>query len=205
MTSWLILRCSNVKTLELAKSLTEAGFEAWSPVETITLKAKRGLPAEHLTRALMPSFVFARYSRLNDLLELSRSPTLNYRVWDSEKRKMVTRGHPYFRVFRLLGEYRQVPDRQLAHLRTMERKSKPKGKVEPFEVGAIVRFTEGGFAGLTGRVEESRKDYTTVTICDWSIPVQISTWLLRETLDLSEGSVKVRDSSCEQASFAKAA
>lgn len=31
--SWCILRCSNCKTLELAASLTEAGFDAWSPLE----------------------------------------------------------------------------------------------------------------------------------------------------------------------------
>lgn len=177
--SWCILRCSNGKTLELAASLADAGFEAWSPAETISRRARSGTKREEIRRPLIASFVFARADRLDDLLALSHSPTLNYRVWDSELRRMVVRGHPFFRVSQL----RSVPDRQLAHLRDIERKRRPKGKAKAFEQGTVVRITEGGFEGLIGVVEECRGDYATITLDDWSAPAKVATWLLHTMLD----------------------
>jgi transcription antitermination factor NusG len=176
---WAILRCSNCKTLELAASLVDAGFDAWSPAETISRRARSGTKREEVRRPLIASFVFARADRLDELLALSHSPTLNYRIWDSELRRMVTRGHPYFRVSHL----RHVPDEQLASLREIEHKRRPKGKAKAFNVGDEVRITEGGFEGLKGVVEECRGDYATVTIDDWGISPKIATWLLHTLLD----------------------
>lgn len=197
---WAILRCSNCKTLELAASLTDAGFEAWSPAETISRRARSGNKRQEVRQPLIASFVFAKADRLEDLLALSHSPTLNYRVWDSELRRMVVRGHPYFRVSHL----RHVPDAQLASLRTIEHKRRPKGKARAFNKGDPVRITEGSFAGLNGVVDECRGDYAMIVLDDWSVPAKVATWLLHPPLD-DNRTVHVSGQSPDVASLAKAA
>jgi transcription antitermination factor NusG len=201
---WCILTCANCKTLDLVVSLNDAGFEAWSPVETVSIRARKGDKREEVRRPMMASFVFARADRLLDLLALSHSPTLNYQTWDAEKRRMVTRGHPFFRLFPGHSDPKFVPDDQLEPLRRAEIKGRPKGKRLTFPKGALVRLTEGGFAGLNGIVEECRGDIAIVTIDDWAIPVQIPTWLLHPALD-EQGSVQVSGSLRERSPFAKAA
>ena len=62
--AWCILRCSNAKTLNLATSLADVGFDAWTPVETII----RGEKKEALRVPLTASFVFSPADRLHDLL-----------------------------------------------------------------------------------------------------------------------------------------
>ena len=200
MTDWCILRCSNCKTLELSASLVDAGYEAWSPAETVSRRARRGNKREDVRKPLIASFVFAKADRMDDLLALSHSPTLNYQVWDTEQRRMVTRGHPYFRVSHL----RLIPDTQLSNLRAVERKRRPKGKSIAFEPGVVVRITEGGFEGLVGVVEECRGDYATVTLDDWSAPAKIATWLLHALLD-DPRMVHVSGQVSDKASLAKAA
>jgi hypothetical protein len=197
---WAILRCANCKTLELAASLNDAGFEAWSPVETVARRSRAGARPEPVRLPLIASFVFASAAHLQHLLELSHSPVLNFRVWDPELRRMVTRGHPYFRIPNL----RTVPDVQLAGLRAAEAKRRPKGKPKVFATGALVRITEGGFEGMVGRVEECRGDYATVAFDDWVIPAKVATWLLHPALDAGR-QVHVSRRSSEQALSAKAA
>ena len=201
---WLILRCSNCKTLDLAASLTDAGFEAWSPVETVQRRARKGNKPEAVRLALTPSYVFAQAHHLYALLELSRSPALNYRVWDSEKRKMVTRGHPYFRLFRHLGEIATIPATHLTALRNLERKRAPKPVAKAMKVGARVRLSESGFEGLWATVQSSRKNYTRVLIDDWIVPVDFPTWTLQQGY-CNDGPVKVMGHQSEQALIAKAA
>lgn len=201
---WCILRCSNCKTLELARSLTDAGFEAWSPVEIVSRRARSGTKREETTLPLMASFVFAKADRLDDLIALSHSPTLNYIVWDSELRRMVTRGHPYFRLFRPNGDLRLIPDSQLGNLRKRDQSRRPRGKPREFAKGTPVRFTEGSFEGLYGVVEECRGGFATVTISDWAIPAHVATWLLQPALD-EPAHVHVSGTSSERALFAQAA
>jgi transcription antitermination factor NusG len=164
------------------------------------LRARRSHPSEEQRRPLIASYVFAKSDRLPDLLALSHSPVLQFQVWDSEQRRMVTRGHPYFRI----PDMRLVPDEQLAGLRAAEFKRRPKGKPKLFEIGAMVRITEGGFEGLVGIVEDCRGDYATVALDDWGIPAKIATWLLRPALD-DNRPVHVSGHSSEQALSAKAA
>lgn len=202
--NWCILTCSNCKTLDLVASLIDAGFDAWSPVETVSIRARKGQKREEVRRPLIASFVFAKADRLLDLLELSHSPSLNYRIWDADLRRMVTRGHPYFRVFPRSGDPKFVPDAQLDHLRKLEQRRRPKGKPRAFDKGAAVRITEGGFAGLNGVIEECRGDYATVTISDWAIPVHIATWLLHPALDDTRD-VHVSGELRERSPFARAA
>jgi hypothetical protein len=202
--AWCILRCSNGKTLELAASLTDAGFEAWSPVEVRMRLAgrKRGL-VEQAVPILPAGYVFAPYRYVGELLALSHSPTLNYQVWDSGKRRMVTKGHPYFTVFRMNGVIRAEPDAGLRSLRALEASLaeaaerrreaiKQKGPVPRFEEGQTVRVVGAGFDGLDLRVAESN-DGKLVKLQhpSWMWEVEISAWKLQE--------VQVKDQSPEQA------
>lgn len=155
MGDWAILlpRPGNsAGTLRLLDSMTEAGFEVWAPVTQKPITGK----AETERTAMLPGFVFARANRLVDLHDLAHSPVQIYRVWDSEKRRMVVKGHPRFRIFRNDDGYSLAPERELAHLRREERRKKPRGQVRMFSVGDRVKLTDGAYSGLRGEVVEVR-------------------------------------------------
>lgn len=162
--AWCILRCSNCKTLDLAASLNEAGFEAWSPVETL----HRGEKREVVRIPLTPSFVFAHADRLLDLLALSHS---------------LVRALPPFRLFRNFGEIAVIPAEQLEPLRMIERRRKPRGTIRPIEPGTIVRLSEGGFSGMTGTVGLVQGKYAHVSFPGLPFTVKFPCWLLREAID----------------------
>ncbi len=187
---WCILRCSSSQTLQLAASLNDAGFRAWTPVEVRqVLAGKERKPTEKPT-AVIPSFVFARLSDAPALLALSRSPTLNYRVWDAEQRKLVTKGHPHFTVFHLHGRRSSVTEASLAPLRALEgelqalterrrEKARCKGPAPRFTAGQIVRIDGGGYEGLDLTVQHSNEGkLVTLTHPAWLWTVEISAWKL---------------------------
>jgi transcription antitermination factor NusG len=174
---WLILQCSASKTLDLAKSLTEAGYEAWAPITREERRSEDQRTREEVAVPLMPSFVFARACHLHPLLALVRSPSLQYRIWDSEQRKMVTRGHPRFRIFRA---DRFIADRELDPLRRLEKKPRPKRVERTFALGQRVRTDEAGFQGLTGTVVAIIGKKVSVAFPKWAIDVLFPTWALRE-------------------------
>lgn len=187
---WCILRTSGARTIPLMLSLREAAFEVWTPIEKrFRLGGRKREPVEQEV-AILPGYVFARYIHLTDLLSLSRSPSLNYRIWDADKRQMVTKGHPYFSVFQLHGRIRAQSDQSLAPLRALEESLQrvadrrrdsagQKGLPPQFTAGQIVRVDEGGFAGLDLTVAETNqgKDVK-LTHPDWTWPVEISAWKL---------------------------
>lgn len=181
--SWNILRCAPGSTRRLAESLCEASFEAWTPVETVLRRSRAGVKPEPIRVPITPSYVFAKAEHLLELLALSRSPSLNYQIWDREKHKMVTKGHPHFRLFRHMGEIAAFPDRQLNALRNLERKRTPKPETKALAAGERVRLLEAGFEGLWATVESSKKTYTRVQIDNWMVPVDLPTWTLRQALD----------------------
>lgn len=201
---WCILRTNGGLTLQLARSLGEAGYEAWTPVEVQRRRARKTLKIEPVELALIPTFVFARAEHLVALIALARSPSLNYRVWDSEKRRMVTKGHPHFSVFRFAGEYQLVPDRALAALRLAERRTAPKTTSQPFRPGDRVKLTEGGFAGLSGVVESIDRTFAMVVFPGFNIAVKIGAWMLLAD-SCASASVHVNNIPTEQALSAKAA
>ncbi len=138
MTDWCILRVAPASTLRLASSLAEAGFEVWTPVETVQVMPKQIEPwekprpnrkgPETVTRAMLSTFVFARADRLTDLIELSRSPVLSHQVWESSLRRMVVKGHPFFTLFRSGDDFGRVPDKALVEIRRIASKRKPRGR-----------------------------------------------------------------------------
>lgn len=184
MTAWIILRTAGRSTLSLAESLGKDGFEVWTPVETVTLRARRSHPQEREDQAMMPSYVFARAAHLADLLALSRNPSLQHRRWDAELRRMVTIGHATFRLMRGQGNgFVTVTDGQLAPLRSIEHRRRPKNSLDRLSNGDRVRLTEGSYAGLYGEVTDCESAFPEVLIDGWKIPVRISVWLLHRNLD----------------------
>ncbi|MGY2732797.1 transcription termination/antitermination NusG family protein [Sphingomonas sp. UYP23] len=189
---WVILRTSGGRTLALVDSLREVGFDVWTPIEERSRLAARNRELVEQVVAILPGYVFARYDRLDDLLNLSRSPTLNYQVWDAEKRKMVTRGHPHFSVFQMHGRVRPQSDLSLVPLRALEaalqkvadrrrERAGQKGSPPIFAAGQIVRVGEGSFGGLELTVAETNngKDVK-LTHPDWTWPIEISAWKLAD-------------------------
>lgn len=201
---WIILRTSGSTTLQLARTLAEAGFVVWSPIERTQRRHRKTLKREEVEGPLMPSFVFAGSQHRSDLLNLARSPALNYRVWDTEQRRMVTKGHPHFSLFRFGGEVPTVSDRSLAHLRAAERRTAPNEPAKVFTVGERVKLTEGGFVGLSGQVEEVVGKFAMVAFPGFPVAVKISTWLLH-TDSCGDDKVHVSNPLSEQALPAKAA
>jgi hypothetical protein len=201
---WLILLVSSQNTLRLAASLREDGYEAWAPTETVKRRSREGAKPEPVILPLMAGFVFARADRLADLLALSHSPSMLYQVWDVEQRKMVTKGHPYFRVFKHAGEPYSFPDHQLDPLRALEQRTTPRGKDQLLNVGDLVRLGDGGgLAGLIGEVEAVIRKNAVVRFPKWPLTFNVPVWKLLRVLDCdSRGHIH---SISDQAVLAKAA
>ena len=184
MTDWVILRVASRQTMRLAQSLGEIGMDAWTPTESIIRKARRSHPREERTEALMPSYVFARAQHQPDLIALTHSPSLQYRVWNPEKRRMAVRGHPHFWLMQ--GQdtpFASVSEAQLSPLRRISERRRPKQSTAPLNNGDRIRMTEGCYAGLYGVVEDSRGPFPEVLLDGWAIPVRLAKWLLHPTLD----------------------
>lgn len=197
MTDWCILRCAGSRTLALAASLSEAGFDVWTPVD---YEQTRDPVTRNRKKAPIPMtscWVFASASQFDDLLSLSRSPSLTYLVWDSEKRRMVAKGHPVFRLHWDNGQYRMLTDRQLEPLRISEQRGRPKQVAHQYKVGDPVRLADNGHAGLVGSVVWTRGTKAKVEFPhNWV--VEVETWMLFPAIDATP-LVHVSKTSTEQA------
>lgn len=204
MTDWIILRCGSSQTLRLAETLAEAGYAVWTPAIMAQVKhARRQQKREDAPAPLMPTFVFAQAQHLHALLELSRSPSLLSRSWDSVQRRMVTKGHAPFRIFGN-GSARPIQDRELRHLRLAERKDMPKAKARTYAKDEKVKLSEAGFEGLIGTVTDTRGKHTWVLFPGFHSSVQMPTWVLLPAIDETQP-VQVNGVSSEQAQLARAA
>lgn len=171
--SWCILRTAPSRTLRLVAALADAGFTVWTPTIQETKRIARSRKRKVVSVPMIPGFVFAQYDRVQDLYALSRSPAQTYQVWDSDERRMVTRGCPYFTTFRHLERFAWVDDCELDPLRLTEQRGRPKEALPTFRPGDKVKHPESGFEGLVGTVQETRGRYTLVMFAGLSIPVQI--------------------------------
>lgn len=205
MTDWCILLPTPASaTLRLFDSLTEAGFDVWTPIEHKRLQGKQ----ETERSALLSGFLFGRVDRLIDLHDLLRAPVQIYRVWDSEKRRMVVKGHPRFRMLRNEDGYSLVRERDLAHLRKAEQRRKPRGEVKQRQIGDRVKLIEGACAGLRGTVVGVRSKKEVIVSFNGNGFIQNATvpmWILLDDGPCADGSVNVDTPPNEQARIAKAA
>jgi len=162
---WCILRTGASRTLPLVASLEAAGFDVWSPVQTLT--RRRGPARERVEYAapIMPTFVFARADRRHDLARIAALPF-------SE--------HPGFSVFRYLGAIPTIGDAEIAEARRIEERGKRAAKMgqrQAFTVGQPVKVKEGPGAGLSGKVvRDGNGKFVLVAFA--GINLKIGSWLL---------------------------
>lgn len=173
---WCVLRTSGPNTLPLARSLGEAGYEVWTPIERQVKRLPRKKVEVERESPIMPTYVFASADDLLELVNLSLSPLNNHRA---------------FSVFRYLNKYPLIADSSLEALRGEESRralASRKRKKVVLAKGATVRIEEGAFAGMSGVVETSKGKFTLVCFPGYSMPVQIASWILA-TDSVSEQSI----------------
>lgn len=171
--NWCILRTSGRKTIGLFRSLRAAGVDVWTPIETRTKRKMRSRDRVDQDIAIMPTYIFARADRLDDLFEIAANPT---------------KDHADFSVFHYRDRIPLISETQLNHLRTFEDKLESRRQrllrqmerriAEPIPVGDIVKMQEGPFRGLSGIVEESDGRYT--LLCFDRVFLKIDTFILRK-------------------------
>jgi hypothetical protein len=110
---WIILRTTGAKTLPLARSLREAGFDVWTPERVMRrVRAHARLlpggkrPTIDVDAPIMPTLVFARAVHLGELAIASVA---------------AVSPHPSFSIFRHAGRVPLVGDAQIDGLRAEER------------------------------------------------------------------------------------
>lgn len=179
---WIILRTAGRHTLRLAETLSEDGYEAWTPVETRAIRVPRMNVRRTVKLPIMPSYVFARAHNLIDLIQLADMKPKPRRAPRKED-EPTQPAHADFSVMHYLDRIPIIADHHLQSLRQIEIKRTPRKRAERiFAPGVEVRVkVEGGsFAGMAGRVERSDHDATLVCF-DKRLTVKISTSLLCET------------------------
>ena len=162
---WCILRTGASRTLPLVASLQAAGFDVWSPVQTLTRSRGRARERVEYAAPIMPTFVFARADRRDDLARLAALPFS---------------GHPGFSVFRYLGAIPTISDAEIAEARRIEERGKRAAKMgqrQAFTIGRPVKVTEGPDAGLSGKVVKDG-DGKFVLVAFAGINMKIGAWLL---------------------------
>lgn len=169
--AWFILRMASSDTLKVAEFLNGQGLTIWTPTYRKAGRMPRTRVEFDKEFPLMPSYAFAHVDALG---ELSR--------WRPRT------GEPRFSLFRLHGGFPLVDDAQLTQLRNEEARlnaiydrQKRKGVKGPaFGKGSSVKLPQGGFAGLTGTVEEQSGGYTVVRVEGFAQPIKIASILLEE-------------------------
>lgn len=162
---WCILRTGASRTLPLVASLQAAGFDVWSPVQTLTRRHGPARGRVEYAAPIMPTFVFARADRRNELAQIAAQPF-------SE--------HPSFSVFRYLGAIPTIADAEIAEARRVEERGQRAarmGQRKAFTIGQPVTVTEGPGAGLSGEVVKDG-DGKFVLVAFAGINMKIGSWLL---------------------------
>ena len=173
--TWCILRVRGSRTLRLAQSLAEDGFEVWTPTETRKVRVPKMNVRRDIVLPLMPSYVFARTRHLIVLLQLAALP-----VKPRRGKGLRKPAHDAFQVMRCFGGIPTVTDKDLDALRALEARRTPRRRAErSFDKGAGVRVEGGSFGGLAGIVERSDQTHTMVCF-DGRLRVKIPTCILRE-------------------------
>ncbi len=184
MTDWIILRTAPSKTLALAASLAEAGFEAWTPMVARVWREGESRTRKSEVVHGTPGYVFTRSERLAEMLGLSRTPALRYMVWDAELKRMVSRGHPAFTVMPDAVGYAAVSDRELEYLRRAERRDRPKQLTRPYRPGEEIRVIDGPYQGLSGVVAGVYGVHVEIEFPRSNHPVKIPMWMLQHLDEL---------------------
>lgn len=157
-----ILRCSGAQTMRLVRWLNAAGYDAWSPVEAITMRVPRANIKRRVVKPLMPSYVFVSARDLHDMIELANAEHGD---------------NPRFRVFQMAGRIPIIADKSLEGLRYIEKKRTIQTR-PALQKGEQVRLTDGGFAGLVATVESTQGQFATVTIPGMPFKMKVAAWCI---------------------------
>lgn len=160
---WFILKMAASRTVPLAESLLAAGFDVWTPMETVSRRHGRARRRVQSTAPTMPTYVFARVKHLDALFAEAINPSSN---------------HPQFSVFRYLGKIPLISDRELDGLRAGERHRGSSKSRPAYQAGELVRVADGPAAGMSGVVQASRGKYALVCFPGFQVPLKISTFAL---------------------------
>jgi transcription antitermination factor NusG len=170
MAKWCNLRTSGARTLPLARSLTSAGFEVWTPTEEHEKRRPRSKIKIGYEAPIMPTFVFAREEHIPDLARC-----LTFEVSQ----------HPPFSIFHYCGRIPVIEDRDIASLRGAEDRARTvarkKAKPREFHVGSQVRMEDGAYAGMSGVVKSSEGRFVLVDL-GGTFVVKIAAFLLSADL-----------------------
>lgn len=111
---WIILSMAGPRTLAVAASLTQAGFEVWTPARAIRRPApgqRRALVLGRrrrmveVDRPILPGFVFVGAEHLDELAQIAVDPAS---------------AHPRFAIFQLAGRAPLIAESAIAGLRGEE-------------------------------------------------------------------------------------
>lgn len=163
LTGWCILRMSGGKTMPVFRSLADAGFDVWTPVESQSRRLPRSKEKRTISFPVMPTYVFARAHQIEDMIAISQSSL-------SE--------HPQFSVFRYLDRYPVISDASLEPLRIAERKGQPPELRPVFSEGDDVCVTDGPASGMSGVVKSAQGNYAVVCFPGGNLPLKIATFVL---------------------------
>ena len=163
MSDWVILRTSGRHTLPLAESLTKGGFETWTPMFHVRKRRPRTNARIEQPAPLLPTYVFARATGLQDLIELADAPS---------------KPHPDFSIFHYLDRIPLIADMELQSLRYSERRRQPKPKAQEYHPGDPVQAVDGAWAGMSGVVERRKGKFAMVLFPMSRMSVKIATFLL---------------------------
>jgi hypothetical protein len=172
---WCILRTRGRHTLSLADSLANDGYEVWTPIETKTIQIPRANVKRTIRLPIMPSYVFARFSHLVDLLQLADMP-----VKPRRGSRRMDPAHADFSVLHAFGRIPLVADRHLTELRKLEARRTP-AKMAKYALPpkSTARVKGGVFGGMIGLVVRSTPAATVLRF-NGSFPVEIPTFLLEQ-------------------------
>ncbi len=168
---WFILRMASADTLAVVSALNRRGFTVWTPTVHKLGRMPRTRVEFDKKFPLMPTFAFVRYSDFEGVAKLAHTFTTDI---------------PRFSIFRFGGGVPLVADNQLEALRREEarqnaiyERQKRRGMKGPsFGKGEAVKLPEGGFAGLSGTVEEQQGGFVLVNVEGFAQPIKIASILL---------------------------
>lgn len=149
---WLILRVASRHTMSLAKSLSQDGYDVWTPIQVQRVRVPRVNARRIVTEPLLKGFVFARCAHKADLARMSHVPGR----------------YASFTVVQEFGEIAEIRDHELDGLRWIEGRVNVTAKKTDRTIpeGVKVKVGSGLFGGMTGVVRRSKRGLTLVCFND---------------------------------------
>lgn len=134
--TWMVLRCSNGKTLALVNALNELGIQCWTPMWVRKRRFPRSNQYRPVLLPCLPSFVFVAEPDVKQACAASQAC-----------------GVPGFSVMSSYGTIVRIPDHALESLRRISHVTPQKQEeiVWP-EIGSTQKIISGAFQGMEGKV-----------------------------------------------------